>query len=911
MLGLMLREEFKSRRLEGTAIEFSNRERTGAIQIAASAHLAITYPTFDVLQAIEATGPGTGKPVVLIGERGLGKSHLLAALHHALTSPEETRRWLAEWSERLADPRPASLRLRSGMHVISESLHRQSFKFLWDLLFERHPHGEYVRGMWDSQGARKTDMPGSDLLLELFRKQPTALILDEYQTWFDGLSNSKQIPARAWAFNFVQILTDIAREHPDLLVLVVSVRNGESDAFQQIARMNPQLIDFKGPRKRVDRLRLLLHRLFTNRLQVAAPSIETLITAHVDTHLRIAGIAPADQERVRREFVEAWPFSPTLMTLLEDEVLKATQAQETRDLIKVLAAVYKSRGEVSPLITPADFLLDDTKSGVAALLDSVSNLQYQTLREKAQRNLSAVRDAVTVPKEDVPHLEEIVASLWLRSLALRNAGATRAELQVDLTRGKPLDVNGFGVELQRIIENSFNIHEEGERLVFREEENPQAKLFANARNQRLFEGGEDLKRLAREVRYVIGGSDEAIPLFRVVVLAADWENDPFRGLDERDLPDHWDERIPLLVLPEAPSGDLQATLGKWLRNRLGSRRNAVRFLVPRDGSPNLFYEPPLKFLARAIHLADAWKAQSPEYRKLQQKHERQLRDVLAKRFDRFAIVESWSFQEPERSTFRVESHRVEGSAIPEEVHKLVARDLFVAEDFSELVRQAAKESKSVGGFLRELQEPRPGGARSIAWLGEAAMKEKLLWCCARGEVAVDLRGMELLQADPGEEADATYRRIRGKLGSGRHLDESPMRLPQASPRAEGMVGTNAAPNANPTASPDSPRPVGYVIPSDEQRLIDRAIAPAPTGPATGNSGDLFQGPRPLRPLSSVTATSALNLMGKVESWGIRTGTRVQDVQIRVGVMTGAQLNDLLKKLPDGVTYELTLNKEES
>jgi hypothetical protein len=58
------------------------------------------------------------------------------------------------------------------------------------------------------------------------------------------------------------------------------------------------------------------------------------------------------------------------------------------------------------------------------------------------------------------------------------------------------------------------------------------------------------------------------------------------------------------------------------------------------------------------------------------------------------------------------------------------------------------------------------------------------------------------------------------------------------------------------------------------------------------------------------ATSALNLLGKIESWGITTGTQVQDVQLKVANLTGAQLNELLKKLPDGITYELTLNKEE-
>ena len=41
---------------------------------------------------------------------------------------------------------------------------------------------------WKGQGDKQTDVPGEKLLLELFKHTPCALILDEFQTWFDGLS---------------------------------------------------------------------------------------------------------------------------------------------------------------------------------------------------------------------------------------------------------------------------------------------------------------------------------------------------------------------------------------------------------------------------------------------------------------------------------------------------------------------------------------------------------------------------------------------------------------------------------------------------------------------------------------------------------------------------------------------------
>ena len=50
-----------------------------------------------------------GQPVVLIGERGQGKSHLLAALYHGFASPELTSEWLGAWAIRLGQPKIAAI----------------------------------------------------------------------------------------------------------------------------------------------------------------------------------------------------------------------------------------------------------------------------------------------------------------------------------------------------------------------------------------------------------------------------------------------------------------------------------------------------------------------------------------------------------------------------------------------------------------------------------------------------------------------------------------------------------------------------------------------------------------------------------------------------------------------------------
>jgi hypothetical protein len=909
MLGLTLRDEFKGRRLKGTAIELTNKNNTGATQISAEDFLRITYPSHDVLKTIEASGPTQGRPVTLKGERGQGKSHLMAVLYHAFQDHTATQHWLNNWAHTLGDVKISQIPLRGGMHVISESLHRQRYKYLWDLLFDNHPHGGYCRGKWEGLGDKKPDVPSDEILLELFQHTPTALILDEFQTWYDGLTNTKQYPWRTWAFNFIQILSEIAKEYPEHLVLVVSVRNGNTDAFQQIQRVNPVIVDFKGLSAKNDRLQLLLHRLFENRLQVNQSDIESLIGSHISEYFRLKHIAPAEQSRLHDEFIEAWPYAPHLMDLLEDQVLIATSAQGTRDLIRILADLFKRSGEKKAILTGADFRLDDEDSGITALLDSVVNQHHAKLREKALRNLEAVTDAIAGSGQKLPHLEELIGALWLRSLAeVNQAGADQATLHVDITREKAVDDNAFQVELTTIVENSFNIHEDGNRYIFREEENPQAKLIASARNDKLFQGDEDRWHLAKETRYVLeGGGDVDLP-YRVIALPQSWKTNPWDKLDEADTPSQWGNRIPILVIPETPT-KIEAALGEWLRDNLQANRNVVRFLLPRDGSSNLYLDRDLLVLARCVYLAEQWKKQNPEYGRLQTKYQKELRDILKSRFDRFAIISNWNFQQPQNCRFFIESHKNEGAKIPDAIDKGIRENLFIPEDFDDFIMEAAPNNEPISKLLKELKEPRPGGKDCIPWLGETLIKERIIRLCARGKIAINLRGMEYLQAQDSETEETAYKRMRGKLGTGKHLDETHVLLPQNVPATGGVTqtgtGGSTSPDPGGTNYGGSPFDGGGGIADD---------------PGTGNTGSNQGGGSPgpggifgggsSSTLHSSPATSGLNLLGKVEAWGIGTGTQVRSLTIRVDHLTGAQLQELIRKLPDGMTYGINLEKEE-
>src|SRR5438309_10587858 len=99
MLDLKLRDEFLTEEMRETAITLRRHDRTGALDINPDEFFAITYPSDDIQKALAAIDEKReGRPIVLLGTRGRGKSHLIAAMHHALSTPEAAEKWAREWA---------------------------------------------------------------------------------------------------------------------------------------------------------------------------------------------------------------------------------------------------------------------------------------------------------------------------------------------------------------------------------------------------------------------------------------------------------------------------------------------------------------------------------------------------------------------------------------------------------------------------------------------------------------------------------------------------------------------------------------------------------------------------------------------------------------------------------------------
>lgn len=913
MSPLQLRSEFLAKHMPATAIELCNRQNTGWAQRGKPDELLeITFPTADVQRALDAvSAAAAGKPVVLLGQRGSGKSHILALLHHAFGSPVAVENWADGWAAR-GTTKLGGLKLQRGFASISETLSNQEYPCLWDVLFERHPKGDYYRGKFE---AARTSVPAKSLLQDMLQEQHTALILDELQTWFDGLHDEPGEHGRKrrqWAFNFIQILSELAKERPDLLSLVVSVRDSTTEAYRQIHRDGPVLVDFKGETAREDRKRLVLHRLFQNRGHITDAEIEHITAAYADERSRLmhADRNEADKARLRQNVIACWPFSPELLNLLEDHILMAAAAQDNRDLIRILAEVFRSRGSQVPVLTPADFCVDDDECGVTSLLDSfATSADQERLREKALRNLQALQEAGIA----APHAREVISSLWMRSLsATQDAGGTRNEVQLDITRVQPVDDNSFTAELATIVENSFNIHEVGtqeKRFCFKLPENPESKLKAWARNDRYFEPqgpiapgllpvGKDQTYLREVLNYLLKSPDAVSEQPSTpVVLDPNWEKSPWANVPQPDHPAGWTVRgnPVLIVLPVAPT-DLSKVLGPWLVEQVPTNRNMVRFLLPKNDTPGIYDDRDLLIKARCSLLAREWKdkekTKDSTYEKLHKKYEGNLKSELKARFDRYAILGTWDFQTPNHCTFHDEKHGATGADIPTAVENHIREHFFASEDFEQRVIAAAKRGDTMKQLFALLRsEPLPG-EESIPYLGECATYEQVLEIASRDKIALNVNG-RWFRKEPDEAEKEALLRLRQKAWcSGQTLQNVQL----GEPSQVGGGGVYVTPPVVPptVVPPGVTPPVTTPGPSGGTVVV---FPPVPGGDVTI--------PAPII-RKSLGAKKGINLLGDLEKWALPDNQIVVQASLTFHGATIKDLRELVSRMPPKMLGELQL-----
>jgi len=921
MLNLRLRDEFLGKQMPTTAISLRTRDNTGAAQQDPNKILDITYPTADIQNALHAiSDKRKNRPIVLKGDRGRGKSHIMAVMHHAIQSPDKIEAWAVDWGNRLGITSLKDLKLQRGYIAISEPVHNHEYPFLWDLLFDKHPNGQLFRGRFQQM---KVPYPPRSLMEEMFQSQHIALILDEFQTWFDTLTDDvgKTEKRREKALNFIQNLSEISVERPDLLIFVISVLNNDTEAFKQVHRNSPVVIDFSGPSAKKDRQNLILHRLFSNRDNITKNEIASQISSYASERLRLlfSHHSEAERDRIYNEVIDGWPFSPELLDLLQDQILMTQAAQDTRDLIKVLASVYYSRGEHVSLITPADFLVDEDYGGVQILLDSIATKGEQAdLREIAQRNL----DYIKTLDVKIPDAREMISALWMRSMSpFKGAGGTRREIQLDITRDLPRDDNEFNNELSSLIDNISNIHGEDDLdgcLRLEQGENAKTKVRTTARNDKIWDTtssarlgyqtvypGKDIEHIRKFLRHMFV-PETMESSTRVIVLGPNWDQNPWSEVEDIDRPENWNTPV-LIVLPLPPDNSREnALLGDWLVKHVLVKRNTTRFLLPKFASKNIFEDDELKLIARCHYLTSIEWIRDPKYSALKGGFEKQLRDLLNVRYDRFAILRTWDYQHPDLCRFDLERVEAKGKELPSAVEKKIHEDLFDPAEFEKRVFEYAKDSKRMDELLKDIIEPPPPNmGDAIPYLGESAIYEEVLKIAANGKLFVNVNGTWIGRLPDHADKEQALKFIQTNAFRNRHeMHQVQLGLPS-------VVGGTTVTEPRPTTPHESV--IQPVRPKEEGTTPSNISTDGAVTSETGENSKIIR-PKIIETKRQITRRTeepsiGINLLGTLEQWRVLPETTLDVARIEFKNVTVSQLRQILQHLPTSIRVSLEIAHE--
>jgi hypothetical protein len=888
MLGLQLRPEFAANTISGTAVSLDSKYAESFVNLPTSKALDVTYPSVDLIHALEACfGTENRRYLVIMGERGQGKSHIMGVIHHAFKDPKTFMGWLDTWKSRLSFDFKIS-EPSSNFLAITVALHEQGYEFLWDPLFLHHPEGKKLEGKWE---AKKDTMPipSKQDLIEALKLKPVALILDEFQTWYANLAGK----AESWAFNFVQILSEIAKEYPELLKLVVSVRDGDSDSYKQLHRLSPMIVNFQSAASRQDRHKLLIHRIFENRTQIPADQIKGKIDLYFNEWCRLLQKDGAEKATFLAQSVEMWPFSLDLINVMEEQILLSMNAQGTRDLIQVLVYLYRSVGENEAVLTPAHFGLSEDKNlELDRLIAAIGTKQTGQLAKIASKNIEVVRQNL---KENCPSFtDKALASLYVRSLNMAKAkGVSREQIQADVSISSKIDDNLFKDQWAQIFDNSYNVHEKLGKYFFDIPENARTKVLAHARNSKLFEHGQDLDKILGITEWAYSPKNSTDKgRFRFCILGKNWKQNPFvEGQFRGKLPtDIGDGQACYVFIPEAlENGNIKQAIGKFLTGFIPNYKNLIRFVVP---SRNIFEDKAILLNARALHFADSWKEQDQEYSRLKDHYQNELQKEIASAFSKVVIISQWDHQNFQNISFETIEVDGQSTTMFAEIDQKVERDHFSIDDFKSLILDAVKsnniERQKLSNLRRIIEEPRPFPNAVIPWTRPSHIFEVIIDGVMNGQYAIQTN-TGIVQLTTGK----TPEQIRRELP------------PPQWNRWDSLHVTEALGVHGGTGIPDMPSDTISNPISGGGWSGDGTKEPNPN-PATSNSigklmRDLGYGKAPLQ------------ILDQLERWGVTKETKLHDVSIVFTSLSGEHLRKIIQsfdtEIPDS-EVNLKLIQEE-
>lgn len=344
--------------------------------------------------------------ILLVGDMGSGKSHLLLLAYHMFNQPDRANEWLEKLTRvpEKADVR-FSVPTTGRVVVIQVKEVEAAYEYLWDIIFGFTNRKDLI-------GKFVTHSPGMEemrrFLIEAGAdQQPFVLILDEVEPWFNEISDRS---IRERNRSFLEKLSELANDEGLSFLLVTAVRAEFDDPKRTLSRECRPINLTAGKR-----MRIIPYRLFEEEGDEEA--IKEVARSYVDDYKRYASdytLLYTDENVVLGEMRESYPFHPIMLHVLFKKYTSHPSYQNTRGLLYLLSNVVRD------LVDKRDmFLVSD--ANVEHYKDLVGMLD----RKLIGRAITCIDDA---RRSKIEYGAGLISALFYHSLVEAEAGATELEL---------------------------------------------------------------------------------------------------------------------------------------------------------------------------------------------------------------------------------------------------------------------------------------------------------------------------------------------------------------------------------------------------------------------------------------------------------------------------------------------------
>jgi SpoVK/Ycf46/Vps4 family AAA+-type ATPase len=453
----------------------------------------ITYPSSALKRALERINEKLGGVshqggILLVGPYGSGKTHVLISLFHTFEHPEISKKWLREWG--------IDINLSASAKSVIISTRRYDVDLLWEPIFTLLGRKDVL--------SKIRRFPTVDQIEEVIGDSVCAIFIDEIENWYGSFNPETQADLIERNETFLEHLLEVANDPNKKLFVFITFLEEKEGLKKIFNRTKPVRIDVSAIG---DREKIVLHRLLEDADKKDLDKVETIVKEYVDGYVEPIKIENPYQYKQR--MVRAYPFHPFLLDTLTQIYEAATERQDIRGMMNVLADAVRDTYDKRDLI-----LLSDIDENAFRGIDL-------RLVEKYSYDLERVKD--------LSFGREILKTVLIATLNEKTVGATESDILLSVfspTLGHTL--NALIMDLENIYGKPYYLHKEKGVYVFKHELN----IFALLEKEKKKITDDEIKRKIADIvkkdvfdnRVFVYGFEE-IPTgskFKILVTLESW-----------------------------------------------------------------------------------------------------------------------------------------------------------------------------------------------------------------------------------------------------------------------------------------------------------------------------------------------------------------------------------------------------